>query len=206
MRFTKMSGAGNDFILLNNLTEHIDHALFPSIARTLCRRHLSIGADGLMVVESPLRGGDYRMLFYNADGSAGEMCGDAEDAAQTVFRKVMERTEPFRDPEHEKAWLIVTARNECRNQLKHWWRTRRAGEELLDSLAWEQPRDGEIWEQVAGLPEPQRLVLYLHYYQGYTTGEISDMLRENHSTVRSRLVQARKKLKLKLEEEGYGQT
>ena len=71
-----MSGAGNDFILLNNLTEHIDHALFPSIARTLCRRHLSIGADGLMVVESPLRGGDYRMLFYNADGSAGEMCGN----------------------------------------------------------------------------------------------------------------------------------
>ena len=131
---------------------------------------------------------------------------DAEDAAQTVFRKVMERTEPFRDPEHEKAWLIVTARNECRNQLKHWWRTRRAGEELLDSLAWEQPRDVEICEQVAGLPEPQRLVLYLHYYQGYTTGEISDMLRENHSTVRSRLVQARKKLKLKLEEEGYGQT
>lgn len=131
---------------------------------------------------------------------------DAEDACQTVFQKAAERAEPFRDPEHEKAWLIVTARNECRNQLKHWWRTRRAGEELLDSLAWEQPRDGEIWEQVAGLPEPQRLVLYLHYYQGYTTGEISDMLRENHSTVRSRLVQARKKLKLKLEEEGYGQT
>ena len=73
---------------------------------------------------------------------------DAEDAAQTVFRKVMERTEPFRDPEHEKAWLIVTARNECRNQLKHWWRTRRAGEEMLDFLVWEQPRDGEIWEQV----------------------------------------------------------
>ena len=71
-----MSGAGNDFILLNNLTEHIDPALFPSIARTLCRRHLSIGADGLMVVESPLQGGDYRMLFYNADGSAGEMCGN----------------------------------------------------------------------------------------------------------------------------------
>lgn len=131
---------------------------------------------------------------------------DAEDTCQTVFQKAAERAEPFRDPEHEKAWLIVTARNECRNQLKHWWRTRRAGEELLDSLAWEQPRDGEIWEQVAGLPEPQRLVLYLHYYQGYTTGEISDMLRENHSTVRSRLVQARKKLKLKLEEEGYGQT
>ena len=130
---------------------------------------------------------------------------DAEDAAQTVFRRVLERGETFRDPEHEKAWLIVAARNECKNQLKHWWRTRRAGEEALDVLGWEDPHDGEVWEQVAALPGPHRLALYLHYYQGYTTGEIAAMLGENPSTVRSRLVQARKKLKLKLEEEGYGQ-
>ena len=77
MRFTKMNGAGNDFIILNNLTEHMDPALFPSIARTLCHRRLSIGADGLMVVDTPLLGGDYRMLFYNSDGSEGEMCGNA---------------------------------------------------------------------------------------------------------------------------------
>ena len=76
LRFTKMNGAGNDFLILNNLVEHIDHSLFPSIARTLCHRRLSIGADGLMVVESPGQGGDYRMLFYNADGSPGEMCGN----------------------------------------------------------------------------------------------------------------------------------
>lgn len=130
---------------------------------------------------------------------------DAEDAAQNVFRKVMERGEPFRDPEHEKAWLIVTARNECKNQLKHWWRTRRAAEETLESLAWEDPRDGEVWEQVAALPKPHRLALYLHYYQGYTTGEIAELLGENPSTVRSRLAAARRKLKLMLEEEGYGQ-
>ena len=76
MRFIKMNGAGNDFIILNNLEEHLDHALFPSLARTLCHRHLSIGADGLMVVESPTQGGDYRMLFFNSDGSPGEMCGN----------------------------------------------------------------------------------------------------------------------------------
>ena len=76
MQFTKMNGAGNDFIILNNLEEHLDHALFPSLARTLCHRHLSIGADGLMVVESPTQGGDYRMLFFNSDGSPGEMCGN----------------------------------------------------------------------------------------------------------------------------------
>lgn len=76
LHFTKMNGAGNDFIILNNLEEHISHALFPSIARTLCHRRLSIGADGLMVIEAPRQGGDYRMLFYNSDGSEGEMCGN----------------------------------------------------------------------------------------------------------------------------------
>ena len=131
---------------------------------------------------------------------------DAEDAAQTVFRRVMERDTPFRDPEHERAWLIVTARNECRDQLKHWWRTRREDPSALDALVWEQPEDAQVWDQVAALPEKHRLVLYLHYYQGYTTDEIARMLEENPSTVRSRLVQARKKLKLRLEAEGYGAT
>lgn len=76
MKFWKMNGAGNDFIILNNLEEHLPSEAFPQIARTLCERRLSIGADGLMVVEAPLCGGDYRMLFYNADGSEGEMCGN----------------------------------------------------------------------------------------------------------------------------------
>ena len=69
---------------------------------------------------------------------------DAEDATQNVFRKVMEQDKPFRDPEHEKAWLIVTARNECKNQLKHWWRKNRASEETLEHLTWEQSEDREL--------------------------------------------------------------
>ena len=131
---------------------------------------------------------------------------DAEDAVQTVFRRAMERDEPFSGPDHERAWLIVTARNECRDQLKHWWRRCREEASALDTLTWEQPEDASIWEQVAALPEKHRLVLFLHYYQGYATGEIAQMLGENPSTVRSRLAQARKKLKLRLEAEGYGTT
>lgn len=76
MQFTKMNGAGNDFIILDNLDGMIPHSRFPEIARILCRRHLSVGADGLMVVEPARQGGNFRMLFYNADGSAGEMCGN----------------------------------------------------------------------------------------------------------------------------------
>ena len=129
---------------------------------------------------------------------------DAEDAVQTVFRKVMEYNKPFRDPGHEKAWLIVTARNECKNQLSHWWRTRRESEEVLNTLAWEQPRDGELWELILKLPEKYRMVLYLHYYQGYTAQETAQLMGKNPSTVRTWLVQARRKLKEVLEVKQYG--
>lgn len=76
MRFWKMNGAGNDFVVLNNLEEHLPPEVFPAMAKTLCQRHLSIGADGFMVVDAPTAGGDYKMLFFNADGSVGEMCGN----------------------------------------------------------------------------------------------------------------------------------
>ena len=78
MKFWKMNGAGNDFIIINNIEEHITADKFPYIARTLCERHMSIGADGFMVIERPSEGvkADYRMLFYNNDGSTSEMCGN----------------------------------------------------------------------------------------------------------------------------------
>ena len=76
MQFWKMNGAGNDFIIINNMEEHLPPESFPQIAKTLCERHMSIGADGFMVVEAPTVGGDYKMLFYNSDGSVGEMCGN----------------------------------------------------------------------------------------------------------------------------------
>ena len=127
---------------------------------------------------------------------------DAEDAVQTVFRKAMEREEPFDGPDHERAWLIVTARNECKNQLRHWWRTRRADGAELDSLSWEQPEDGGLWDLILTLPERERTALYLYYYLGYSTGETAELLGKNPSTVRSWLCRARRKLKNLLEEDG----
>lgn len=76
MQFWKMNGAGNDFILMNNLEERIPAEKFPALARTLCRRRMSIGADGLMAVDRAEADGDFKMRFYNADGSEGEMCGN----------------------------------------------------------------------------------------------------------------------------------
>ena len=76
MKFTKMQGAGNDFIVINNIKEKIPHEELPELARTLCTRRMSVGADGLMAAEAAQQGGDFRMLFFNGDGSMGEMCGN----------------------------------------------------------------------------------------------------------------------------------
>ena len=76
MEFCKMNGAGNDFIIINNMNGEISEDKWPEIARVVCERHLSVGADGLMVVEKPDGDADYKMLFFNSDGSMGEMCGN----------------------------------------------------------------------------------------------------------------------------------
>lgn len=76
MRFTKMHGAGNDFVILNNMDRAIPEAEWSPLAKKLCHRRFSIGADGLIIILPPERGGDYAMRFYNSDGSPGEMCGN----------------------------------------------------------------------------------------------------------------------------------
>lgn len=76
MKFTKMHGAGNDFIIVDIDKENIPPEKLPGIVKKLCSRRTSVGADGFMAVTAPTRGGDYRMMFYNADGTLGEMCGN----------------------------------------------------------------------------------------------------------------------------------
>lgn len=87
---------------------------------------------------------------------------DAEDAVQTVFRRAMERDEPFAGADHARAWLIVTARNDCKNQLRHWWRAKRAAGAAPDNLVWEQRSDGALWDMILRLPEHEKAALYLH--------------------------------------------
>ncbi len=76
MKFTKMQGAGNDFIVINNMEEKIPHSELGMWAKKLCERRFSIGADGMMVVDSPDGEADFKMFFFNSDGSVGEMCGN----------------------------------------------------------------------------------------------------------------------------------
>ncbi len=87
--FTKMSGAGNDFILIDHRSLFMAEAEQPEFVRRVCRRSFSVGADGLIFIENSGDGQtDFRWRFYNADGSVAEMCGNgARCAARFAYGK-----------------------------------------------------------------------------------------------------------------------
>jgi diaminopimelate epimerase len=74
LRFTKMNGAGNDFVLLDNRAGQLQ--LNREQIAQLCDRHRGVGADGVLLVEPATNGADFRMRYYNSDGGEAEMCGN----------------------------------------------------------------------------------------------------------------------------------
>lgn len=74
--FSKMSGSGNDFIIIDNRDLSLEVGDFSDFARRICARKISVGADGLLIIE-PSAIADFKWRFYNSDGSAAEMCGNA---------------------------------------------------------------------------------------------------------------------------------
>ena len=72
--FTKMNGAGNDFVMIDNRALSIELSN-EQIVR-ICDRHRGVGADGLLAVEPARNGADFRFRYYNADGGEAEMCGN----------------------------------------------------------------------------------------------------------------------------------
>lgn len=73
--FWKMSGAGNDFIIIDHRKPLIPGDRMAEFARLVCRRKFSVGADGLFLIE-PSERADFKWRFFNADGSEAEMCGN----------------------------------------------------------------------------------------------------------------------------------
>jgi diaminopimelate epimerase len=84
--FDKMSGTGNDFVIIDNRTAGIPQVEQPDFARRICRRMFSVGADGLILIEESTKA-DFGWNFYNADGSVAEMCGNGSRcAARFAYR------------------------------------------------------------------------------------------------------------------------
>jgi len=78
--FVKMSGSGNDFILVDNRSRALDESDLTGFIAAICRRRLSVGADGVILIEAS-ETADFRWRFFNADGSSAEMCGNGARCA-----------------------------------------------------------------------------------------------------------------------------
>lgn len=119
---------------------------------------------------------------------------DTEDAVQTTFLKLMASGKTFENETHEKAWLIVTASNTCKNLVKHLER-RNLDLSGIQMASMEEPLLDETLQAILTLPDRYKTSLYLYYYEGFSTGEIARMLRRPASTIRNHLKEARAMLK-----------
>ena len=137
----------------------------------------------------------YRVAL-NALGSAP----DAEDAVQEVMLKFYTqacvRAKPFENDAHIKHWLIRTTINTCKGALRAFWRRNRVSlDDLAETQVFFSQEQSELFTAVMSLPEQHRTVLYLHYYEGYGTGELAGLLGLTEAHARTRLSRARNKLK-----------
>lgn len=125
---------------------------------------------------------------------------EAEDAVQDAFVRYLEKAPD--GLENPSAWLTRVLVNGCKSRLRLAWR--RVGP-LPDTLPAPGPEEREELEELFSLPPEDRAVIHLHYFEGWSTGEIAGLLACRPGTVRSRLFRARERLKKLLEESQKGE-
>lgn len=125
---------------------------------------------------------------------------EAEDAVQDAFVRYLEKAPG--DLENPPAWLMRVLVNGCKSRLRLAWRRVAP---LPETLPAPGPEEREELEELFSLPPEDRAVIHLHYYEGYSTEEIAQMMSCRPGTVRSRLFRARERLKKLLEESQKGE-
>lgn len=135
----------------------------------------------------------YRLCFTYMKSEA-----DAEDCTEDIFVKVLTGNFEFEDETHERKWLTVTAINLCKDKLKSYAHRNidSLDDDMMPEIAAPEPEDNsDVLEAVMNLPPKLKDVIWLYYYEGYSTDEISEMLGRPPSTVRNQMRDARNLLK-----------
>ena len=127
---------------------------------------------------------------------------DAEDATQETFVKLIKKRPDLASQEHQKAWLIVTAGNICKNKLRSQKIRNLFLQKTIKEETYENsPLQDETLQLILDLPPNIKMSLYLYYYEGYTSGQIADLIGKSDAAVRKYLQQGREKLKNELKED-----
>ena len=116
---------------------------------------------------------------------------DAEDAVQETILKLYQKSPSFQNEEHEKAWLIRVATNQCRDMLRFRIRHPQIDGEQLEKIGCEASDTG-ILEALSALPEKYRIVLTLYYVQECSVEDIARIICRTPSAVKMRLQKGRK--------------
>ena len=140
----------------------------------------------------------YHNMVYRIALVSTQSQQDSEYIVQTVFLKLLEgNTRPM--PGHERAWLTTVTVNTCHDLMR--WNWRRKTEPLDETIPFSVPEESALLEAVIALPKKYRMVVHLHYYEGYTCDEISNLLNITPSAVSMRLHRARNLLRSTLKED-----
>ncbi len=134
----------------------------------------------------------YSDMVYRIAYGYTQSCPDSEDVMQDVLMKLYQSGKAFRDDEHVKAWLIRVAANRSKDVLRS---RKRKSTETLETDVSQAHRGSDLDNAMATLGEEYRLVVYLHYYEGYSVRDIAHIMRISESNVKIRLKRARDKLR-----------
>lgn len=127
---------------------------------------------------------------------------DADDVVQETFIQYHTGSGEFESEQHIKAWLIRVAINRAINITRSFWRRHSMPlEDYTQTLRFETPEAGTLFEEVMRLPEKYRVTIHLFYYEDYSIHEISEILKITESNAKVRLARGRKLLKKALKEE-----
>lgn len=141
----------------------------------------------------------YGNMLYRVALSHTGIREDAEDMVQETLLRWLRESPSFESQEHEKAWLLRVVMNLCSNLVQK--KGNRGMAELLDIYPAQTEEEQGLMELIVKLPPDWQSAVYLHYYEGYKTGEIAEMMGVRDATVRSWLFRARGQLKEWLEDE-----
>lgn len=123
---------------------------------------------------------------------------EAEDIVQEVYMTLMKQRKPFDHEDHLKAWLIKVTFNKCKDYFKS-ARVKKTVP-ITEEMSFIAKEEQMVLTEIFELNPKERVIVYLHYYEGYTTAEIANLLGMNVNTIGSKLRRARMKLKIILEE------
>lgn len=130
---------------------------------------------------------------------------EAEDICQDVFMKYISADTVFPSQEQEKAWIIRTTINACKDHLKSAYHKRMVvTDHVQDDLLQEEDSFGDVREAVFSLPLKYRIIIYLYYFEGYSVKEIAKMLGKTQNAVSLNLVRGRRMLRKMIEQERKG--